>query len=84
MNEVELLKGLNHRNIVKYLGSVQTPGHLYIILEYVENGSLADVVKQSNFGPFPEALVAVHVQQVLQVGTPTPPGTPTPVGRLGS
>lgn len=28
MNEVELLRNLNHRNIVKYLGSFRTKTHL--------------------------------------------------------
>ncbi len=28
MNEVELLKNLNHKNIVKYLGSCRTKTHL--------------------------------------------------------
>jgi serine/threonine protein kinase len=33
MLEIDLLKNLNHKNIVKYLGSFKTKTHLYIILE---------------------------------------------------
>ncbi|KAL8542277.1 hypothetical protein ACS0TY_003224 [Phlomoides rotata] len=39
------LENLNHKNIVKYLGSLKTKTHLHIILEYVENGSLANIIK---------------------------------------
>jgi serine/threonine protein kinase len=35
---------------------------LYLVLEYVENGSLATLIK--NFGAFPEHLVCVYVRQV--------------------
>ncbi|KAL6776651.1 hypothetical protein ACKKBF_B30420 [Auxenochlorella protothecoides x Auxenochlorella symbiontica] len=66
VREVELLKTLNHPNIVKYYGSLRTDTHLYIVLEYMENGALSGVIKSSSFGPFPETLVAVYVQQVLQ------------------
>jgi serine/threonine protein kinase len=45
MQEIDLLKNLNHKNIVKYLGSLKTKSHLHIILEYVENGSLANIIK---------------------------------------
>ncbi|KAI3467883.1 hypothetical protein Pfo_024546 [Paulownia fortunei] len=66
MQEIDLLKNLNHKNIVKYLGSLKTKTHLHIILEYVENGSLANIVKPNKFGPFPESLVAVYIAQVLE------------------
>lgn len=66
MQEIDLLKNLNHKNIVKYLGSVKTKTHLHIILEYVENGSLANIIKPNKFGPFPESLVAVYISQVLE------------------
>lgn len=36
MNEVELLKNLNHKNIVKYLGSLRSKTHL------VSGGSTLD------------------------------------------
>ncbi|KAL5553000.1 hypothetical protein UlMin_040401 [Ulmus minor] len=66
MQEIDLLKNLNHKNIVKYLGSLKTKSHLHIILEYVENGSLANIIKPNKFGPFPESLVALYISQVLE------------------
>lgn len=66
MQEIDLLKNLNHKNIVKYLGSSKTKSHLHIVLEYVENGSLANIIKPNKFGPFPESLVAVYIAQVLE------------------
>lgn len=66
MQEIDLLKNLNHKNIVKYLGSLKTKTHLHIILEYVENGSLANIIKPNKFGPFPESLVVVYIAQVLE------------------
>ncbi|CAC9892989.1 unnamed protein product [Aureobasidium pullulans] len=51
MMEIDLLKNLNHANIVKYNGFVKSTESLYIILE--------------NFGKFPENLVALYMTQVL-------------------
>lgn len=61
--EIDLLKNLNHSNIVKYHGFVRSSENLYIILEYCENGSLHSICK--NFGKFPENLVALYMSQVL-------------------
>lgn len=36
MNEVEILKKLNHPNIVKFYESFEDKGKVYIILEYLE------------------------------------------------
>ncbi|KAK4986455.1 Protein kinase of the Mitotic Exit Network [Elasticomyces elasticus] len=63
MLEIDLLKNLNHPNIVKYHGFVKSAESLYIILEYCENGSLHSICK--NFGKFPENLVALYMSQVL-------------------
>ena len=63
MSEIDLLKNLNHPNIVKYKGSEKTRDYLYIILEYCENGSLHNICKR--FGKFPEGLVGVYISQVL-------------------
>ena len=64
MLEIDLLKNLDHANIVKYNGFVKTPETLNIILEYCENGSLHSIAK--NFGRFPENLVGLYMSQVLQ------------------
>jgi serine/threonine protein kinase len=64
MLEIDLLKNLDHPNIVKYQGFVKTPDTLNIILEYCENGSLHSISK--NFGRFPENLVSLYMSQVLQ------------------
>ncbi|RLM73739.1 MAP3K epsilon protein kinase 1-like [Panicum miliaceum] len=63
--DLNIIMNLNHKNIVKYLGSLKTKSHLHIILEYVENGSLANIIKPNKFGPFPESLVAVYIAQFL-------------------
>jgi serine/threonine protein kinase len=39
MLEVNLLKNLNHPNIVAYKESFLTPGHINIIMEYCEGKS---------------------------------------------
>ncbi|KAI9142655.1 hypothetical protein BKA69DRAFT_1065643 [Paraphysoderma sedebokerense] len=62
--EIDLLKKLQHPNIVKYLGSMRTKEYLHIILEFCESGSLCSHLKK--FGKFPETLCAVYITQVLE------------------
>ena len=64
MQEVDLLKSLDHPNIVKYEGFLQDNGVLNIILEFVENGSLYHTIKQ--FGAFPENLVVYYAVGMLR------------------
>ncbi|OCF43911.1 STE/STE11/CDC15 protein kinase [Kwoniella heveanensis CBS 569] len=64
MSEIDLLKNLNHPNIVKYKGFARDKENLFIVLEYCENGSLQTIFKK--FGKFPESLVSVYISQVLQ------------------
>ncbi|KAK1230419.1 Protein kinase of the Mitotic Exit Network [Marasmius sp. AFHP31] len=63
MSEIDVLKHLNHPNIVKYKGFAKTRDFLYIVLEFCENGSLYRLLKR--FGKFPESLVAVYISQIL-------------------
>lgn len=58
------MQKLNHPNIVKYIDTIRTKSYLYIVLEYMENGSLATVIKK--FGFFTESLTAIYVTQVLR------------------
>ncbi|RLN94387.1 hypothetical protein BBJ28_00008431 [Nothophytophthora sp. Chile5] len=59
-----LLRKLKHENIVKYHDTIKTQMFLYIVLEYMENGSLAQFIKK--FGALSETLVAMYITQVLR------------------
>ena len=62
--EINLLKNLDHLNIVKYIECIRTKSHINLILEYVENGSLHQMIKQS--GKMGEHLVLIFVRQILE------------------
>ena len=60
---MNLLKKLNHENIVAYIGAQKDKDHLHIVMEFVENGSLSALLKK--FGRLPESVVAKYMQQTL-------------------
>ncbi|KAI8141547.1 kinase-like domain-containing protein [Fennellomyces sp. T-0311] len=62
--EIELLKDLQHENIVQYLGSQTDPAHFSIFLEYVPGGSVAGLL--ASYGAFQEPLVTSFVRQILK------------------
>jgi len=64
MNEITLLQRLSHPKIVSYIDCVQIDNHLFIVLEFVENGSLLDITKY--YGRFPESLIVIYISQVLE------------------
>ncbi|KAI9490535.1 kinase-like domain-containing protein, partial [Zychaea mexicana] len=64
MQEAQILRTLSHANIVKYEGFIQTSECMNIVLEFVENGSLASTLKA--FGSFPENLVASYCLRILK------------------
>lgn len=61
--EIELLRELQHENIVQYLDSATDGNNLYIFLEYVPGGSVAALL--SSYGAFEEALVRNFSRQIL-------------------
>ncbi|CAN0461992.1 unnamed protein product, partial [Ectocarpus sp. 12 AP-2014] len=61
--EIDLLKKLNHPNIVQYIDTIQTTEHLHIVLEIMES-SLSAMCKK--FGNFSESLTAIYMTQVLE------------------
>jgi serine/threonine protein kinase len=63
MSEIDLLKHLRHRNIVEYIDHGLAGDALYIVMEYVEAGSLYAMVRKH--GRFPEPLVAAYMRQLL-------------------
>ncbi|KAJ3499937.1 hypothetical protein NLJ89_g10008 [Agrocybe chaxingu] len=62
--EIELLKNLQHENIVQYLFSSIDEEYLNIFLEYVPGGSVTALLR--NYGAFEEPLVKNFVRQILQ------------------
>ncbi|KAL2370618.1 hypothetical protein RJ035_002524 [Blastomyces gilchristii] len=62
-HEIDLLQGLQHPNIVQYLGTSTDEHHLNIFLEYVPGGSIAMMLKQYN--TFQEPLIKNFVRQIL-------------------
>lgn len=61
--EIALLKSLDHDNIVRYIDHIKREKELNIVMEYVENGSLAHMVKKC--GRFPESLAKTYTRKVL-------------------
>ncbi|EJD02304.1 Pkinase-domain-containing protein [Fomitiporia mediterranea MF3/22] len=62
--EIDLLRELQHENIVQYLDSSSDEKHLYIFLEYVPGGSVTALLR--NYGAFEETLCRHFVKQILQ------------------
>lgn len=65
MLEIDLLKNLDHDNIVKYLGFYKTRSHLDILLEYMEQGALSQLIKRDKWGVLPEPMISAFISQVL-------------------
>lgn len=62
-NEISVMRGLDHPNIVRYLGCQAEPGCLYIFQEWVPCGSVAEMLK--NYGPLGEQVCARYLAQML-------------------
>lgn len=61
--EVDILKRLDHPNIVAYRGSDVKGSNLYIFQEWVPGGSVTSML--SKFGPFPIPTVRIYLKQIL-------------------
>jgi len=64
--EIDLMRSLNHPNIVRYLGAeVDTQNNiLNIFQEWVPGGSVSSLLKK--FGPFSLAVVRLYTSQILK------------------
>ncbi|EEB16115.1 cAMP-dependent protein kinase catalytic subunit, putative [Pediculus humanus corporis] len=47
--EIEVVKGLKHINLIRFLQAIETTHRVYIIMEYAENGSLLDVIRKDQY-----------------------------------
>ena len=67
-NEIRILKSLNHPNIVKLEELKQTKDYYYIVMEYINGGSLTDCLKKykNKYGKaFPENIVQYLMRQIV-------------------
>jgi hypothetical protein len=64
MQEIELMQGLTHSNIVRYLGSEKRDDTLNIFMEFVSGGSIAGMLQK--FSAFPEKVVASFTKQIVE------------------
>ena len=62
--EVEILSRLNHKNIVRYLGTRKDDHSLNIFMEYVAGGTISSLI--GKYGRISENLMRVYAQQILQ------------------
>jgi serine/threonine protein kinase len=42
--EIDILKQLKHKNIVEFIGCIETNSKMYIITEYIQEGTLKDLI----------------------------------------
>ena len=67
-NEIRILNSLNHPNIVKLEAIRKTNEHYYIVMEYINGGSLSECLKKYkniNRRPFTEEIVQYLMRQIV-------------------
>lgn len=64
LTEISLLKQLNSEFVVGYIGHKKTKKRLYIYIEFVENGSLQDLIKKH--GTLNEEKTSEFIYQILE------------------
>eukprot|EP01113_Clastostelium_recurvatum_P032258 TRINITY_DN4119_c0_g1_i1.p1 TRINITY_DN4119_c0_g1~~TRINITY_DN4119_c0_g1_i1.p1 ORF type:complete len:602 (-),score=149.06 TRINITY_DN4119_c0_g1_i1:64-1869(-) len=67
MAEVTILQNLQHPNIIRVMEVIDTPRHLYIILELARGGELFDLIREKGKCPEKEAK-AIFKQILTAVG----------------
>ena len=67
-NEIGILRSLNHQNIVKIEDVKATKNHYFVVMEYINGGSLTDCLanyKKMYGQAFPEGIVQYLMKQIV-------------------
>ena len=64
VNEIIVMKGSKHKNIVNFMESYLVGGDLWVVMEYMEGGSLTDVV---TFNIMSETQIAAVCKEVMSL-----------------
>ncbi|KAG5894236.1 hypothetical protein JTB14_007863 [Gonioctena quinquepunctata] len=46
--EIDVVKGLKHPNLIRFLQAIETTHRVYIVMEFAENGSLLDIIRKDH------------------------------------
>lgn len=47
--EIDVVKGLKHPNLIRFLQAIETTHRVYIIMEFARNGSLLDIIRKERY-----------------------------------
>jgi serine/threonine-protein kinase ULK/ATG1 len=63
-NEIELMKNMNHPNVIRLIDEMKSAHHYYVIMEYCNGGTLSDCLRR--FGrPFPIEVIQYFMRQIV-------------------
>ena len=65
MEEISILKKLQHEKIIKYEGSYVTKLETFVLMEYLEGGELFDRISEESF-TLTETACVVFLTQICQ------------------
>ena len=68
-NEINIMKQLNHENIIKLHDIIKTGRNLYLVMDYINGGSLSECLtnyKLKRGEPFPQKLIQYFVKQIVK------------------
>ena len=62
--EIQILKKLKHKHIVKYYDMIESNQSISLLMEYVNGGTISDLISKQ--GSLPEKEVSKYCQQILK------------------
>ena len=68
-NEIKIMKMLQHDNVIKFYDCYQTENNLYLIMDYINGGSLSEYLAEYKLKKgvaFPQKMIQFFVKQIVQ------------------